>query len=147
MDFVVLRVFPVLLLGGALWLAWRELSQSIPGGLSASPQGQKLFRVRKARRVGGSIVLGLVGLQIWTGQLPQGSVPPEQALGMLEHWSSVFGLVCVLVILALWDTWEGVRYLRLYLEVVEKDELGKIREQLKKSPEGLAALSNLEPSE
>ena len=147
MDLIVFRGLPILLFLGALVLAWRELSQRVLSGLFATPQGTRLVRVRKSRRVAGSVILGLVAFQIWTGQVPHAPVPAEQALQMLQHWASVFALVFLLVLFALWDTWEGVRYLRLYLEVVEKDELGRIREQLKSTPEGLTVLNTMEPSE
>lgn len=144
MDIFVLRVFPLLLAAGALFLAWGELRQPALT-LQIPPRIRKFFRMRMWRRVGGSAILLLVAFQIWTGQLPQQPQPTELALEMLQHWASVFVLVCLLVLFAIWDTWEGVRHLRTYLEAVEMDELGKIRQHLEKTPGGLSVLNQLDP--
>jgi hypothetical protein len=126
---------------GAVLLAWRELTQP---SLGPSPRSSKVARLRLARRLGGSLILLAVAGQIWTGQLPQEHAAPEQAVAMLQHWVWVFALVSLLVLFALWDTWEGVRHLRGYLDSVEKDELTKIRTHLDNHPAGQALLQDLE---
>ena len=49
---------------------------------------------------------------------------------MLQHWLIVFALVTLLVFLAFWDAWEGIRHLRGFLDTVEKEELDKIQGHL-----------------
>jgi uncharacterized membrane protein YcjF (UPF0283 family) len=128
-EVFVLRVFPLLLAVGALGLAIWELKN----------QPVRPLRFRLARRLGGSLVLFCIAVAMWTGQLPNSEIAqksPDQALAMLQHWVSVFALVCLLIVLALWDTWAGMRNLRGYFDEVEKDELGKIQEHLHKPPAG-----------
>lgn len=135
MEVFVLRVFPVLLALGALGLAiWEIKNKSV-----------RPVRYRLARRLGGSLILLCIAAAMWTGQLPTPEVAqknPDQAVAMLQHWVSVFALVCLLVVLALWDTWAGMCNLRGYLDEVEKDEIGKIQEHLNKPSAGLSFIDD-----
>ena len=135
MEVLVLRVFPLFLLVGALALVMWELKH----------QPFKPVRFRLARRLGGSVLLLCIAAAMWSGELPNPEIAqknPEQAVAMLEHWVSIFALVGLLIVLALWDTWAGMRNLRGYLDEVEKDELGKIQERLNKPPAGLSFIDD-----
>jgi hypothetical protein len=83
-------------------------------------------------------------MQISTGQLPKTAVPPEQAMAMLQHWLIVFALVLLLVFLAFWDAWEGIRQLRGFLDTVEKEELSKIQGHLDEHLDPKSLLKDLE---
>ena len=100
--------------------------------------------MRLVRRLGGSLLILAVAGLIWTGPLPRGHVAPEQATEMLKHWVAVFGLVGLLVVFSVWDAVEGVRHLRGYLDTLQEDELGKIRDHLGQNPEAKSVLKDLE---
>ena len=51
-------------------------------------------------------------------------------MGLLKYWLVVLGLAGVLMAFAIWDTLDGVRTLRRFLESEERDEIRKIREHL-----------------
>jgi len=122
MEFIVQRLIPVILCLGAVALAWHEMR---------SPFREGKARLRRIRRMVGSGLLVLMSCMIWAGQLPHvQTLPPEQAMDLLRHWLMVLGLAALLMMFAIWDTLDGVRTLRGYLENVEREEIEKIREHL-----------------
>jgi hypothetical protein len=87
---------------------------------------------RTRRRLLGATLLCVLGAMISHGPLPQAPVPKEVLMQSASYWASVLGLTLGLVILAFWDTVDGVRALNNHLDLAENAELKQIRNQLKR---------------
>jgi hypothetical protein len=91
--------------------------------------------LRRWRRTLAGAILVVISWHIWTGQLPSDPNNTALALDLLHHWLRIFVFVLVLIAMAMWDAWDGIRNLRGYLETVEKDEVTKIQEHLREKKE------------
>jgi hypothetical protein len=124
MQFFWFRLFPVALWACAASLIFFELR--FFGQEPRSPR-------RRALRLAGCLLLGVLGAMIWFGQLPTSPITdPAAAWAMLRYWGLVFGLLLTLLSMALLDSIEGARALKAYLETVEHEEIDRVRQQLTK---------------
>ncbi|MFN8613841.1 MAG: hypothetical protein U0931_40280 [Vulcanimicrobiota bacterium] len=87
---------------------------------------------RTRRRLVGATLLCVLGAMISHGPLPTAPVPREVLMQSASYWAGVLGLTLGLVVLAFWDTVDGVRALNNHLDLAENAELKQIRDQLKR---------------
>lgn len=88
---------------------------------------------RTRRRLLGATLLCVLGAMISHGPLPQAPVAKEVLMQSATYWAGVLGLTLGLVVLAFWDTVDGVRALNNHLEVAESAELKQIRQQIQRN--------------
>ncbi|MBS2039522.1 hypothetical protein JST97_31335 [bacterium] len=88
---------------------------------------------RTRRRLVGATLLCVLGALISHGPLPQAPVAKEVLMQSATYWAGVLGLTLGLVVLAFWDTVDGVRALNNHLDLAENASLKQIRDQLKQS--------------
>ncbi len=97
-------------------------------------------KVKLLRRMFGGLMLVAVAIMIYQGRLPepgQDLQSPDLAWGYVRYWVVVLGLTCLLLLLALWDIWAGIRGLRKYLDDVEEEEIVKLKSHLQSGEGGL----------
>lgn len=133
MDFLGKTILPALLIAGASYLALIEFS-SFPR-LKNAGYPEKLLKIRLVRRIAGlALVVAIAVMMYWGLNHMPGPVRGSfhrQAF----HWAVVMGMVFIVVLLALWDAVDGLRYLESIADQFTKqdlDELDGLQEKLKK---------------
>ena len=122
MHFFWFRLFPVILWCCGLVLAGMEIRFSFH-------ESRRLRQ--RVIRLAGCLMLGILGAMIWFGQLPPSTrIDPAEAWALLRYWGMVFGLLVSLLSLALLDSLDGARALKVYLERVETEEVDRIKQHL-----------------
>jgi len=118
---------PLLLVGGALWLALAELRYFRASRAAENPPWPRLVR----RLFGAALLLAIAAMFQFAESTPPEQLSPEQALARLHYWMGALALVGLAAILALWDVLAELRSLRSYVDRVERDELRKLHDRLK----------------
>ncbi len=118
---------PLLLLGGAAWLALAEIRNFQAGREAERPSWSRLIR----RLFGAALLVAISAMfQFADTRLPD-QMPPDQALAYFHYWMGALALVGLAGILALWDVLAELRNLRSYVDRAERDELRKLHDHLK----------------
>ena len=118
---------PLLLVGGAVWLALVEVRYFLAHRAAGNPPWPRLIR----RLFGAALLVGIATMfQFAETTLPE-QMSPEQAMARLQYWMGTLALVGLAAILALWDVLAELRSLRSYVDRVERDELRNLETRLK----------------
>lgn len=130
MIFFGRTILPAILIIGAIYLAVAEIV-AFPR-LKNYGYPEKLLKIRMVRRLAGLFLVCVVAVMMIWGlrYLPGASagVFYRQA----SHWAIVMGLVFVIVILAMWDALDGLKYLASLTDQVSKQDLKELEELEKK---------------
>lgn len=114
-------ILPLFLIVGAVYLIIIEI-KAFPR-LKRYGHPVKSLKFRMARRITGSILVIAIALLIFWGL----NYLPKPTAGLFQrqaaHWAVVMGLVFIVVLLALWDTIDGLKYLENLANQVSKEEL------------------------
>ncbi len=124
MDFVLLKLFPALLIvGGVALLVWETR-----GFLRERDQVVKFVR-----RLTGAVVLIVMAGMVFAGELPDPTEKdPTKTMDLFRYWLVILGLAALLGTLAIWDALSGVRALKKFVAQVEVEEMAHLREHLSK---------------
>jgi len=129
MQFIGKIILPSILITGSLYLIVIELLAYPRLKKYGHPEGN--LKIRMARRISGSILVIISACMIYWGlysfHRPSIGHFHKQAL----HWAIVMGIVFIIVILALWDAIEGIKYLEKLASRISKEDLDAVQENIK----------------
>lgn len=88
---------------------------------------------RFIRRMLGAVCIAAIAFMLHFGSSPPTrEVAVEVVHRQFYYWIWVLALVLFTVMLAMWDAIDSVRAIKHHLEVVERDELASLQEQIRK---------------
>ncbi len=114
-------VLPIFLIIGAIYLIMIEIG-AFPRLKESGYPGKKL-KLRFFRRVTGAGIIATVAVLLFWGL----NFMPKPSIDMFHqqaaHWALVMILVFVVILLAIWDTLESLRYLETLADQVSRKDL------------------------
>jgi hypothetical protein len=121
MSFLGKGIFPLALVIGAVYLLMMEI-RYYPRLISYG-HPEKNLKVRLVRRVIGSILVIAVAGMIFYGLNFMSRPSPGIIHRQAEYWLTMMGLVILIVLLALWDVFDGLRYLERLSSQLSREDL------------------------
>ncbi len=139
MNVTLHYIVPFLLLIGAFWLGLQEAV--------AFRRASVRPWVRLFRRWCGAIILVIIAYMLYKGDTTLILMSKEEARrlaesnreyvsGCLNYWTTVMGLVCATVVLALWDVVDSLKRIKRMLHESAVDDLKAFTELIEKRGQG-----------
>ena len=135
MQLAVQFIIPLLLGVSAIWLAFQEYYN-----FNSDRKTGRADTLKLCRRLFGSLLLILIAYMIYSGDTSlifspakerlRSATTQEQAVKVINYWSSVLGLVFLSVIIAIWDVIAGLRKIRLLIAENTKHEVAIVKEMI-----------------
>lgn len=128
MSFLGKSILPLILILGSIYLVLLEIL--LYPRLKRYGHPEKSLNVRMGRRVTGAFLVVIVAVMMFWGlnfmPKPEPGVFQKQA----AHWAAVVALVFVIVLLAIWDAADGLKYLEKLADQITRENLSAIDERV-----------------
>ncbi|MCR5662713.1 MAG: hypothetical protein K6G50_11400 [bacterium] len=135
MQLAVQFIIPLLLGVSAMWLAFQEFYN-----YNSERKMGRADNLKLCRRLFGSLLLIVIAYMIYSGDTSlifspakerlRVAATQEQAVKVINYWSSVLGLVFLSVIIAIWDVVAGLRKIRMLIAENTKHEVAIVKEMI-----------------